>query len=166
MLFLPHGPTLGEIVFRVIPGVVQIFHIHLAVLADRTGHSCRRRSHSGICVHRTGMRVRVYRGGRRVWVHRVWVHRAAMMSPMSPGRSGRSGDCEDGKTNEDGFIHAQLLSTRKQRQWRILKTRHIWGRCIAEIAGRFDAGSTRKTRSPQDRSKSDRTISIHERWAH
>jgi hypothetical protein len=33
----------------------------------------------------------------------------ALFIPVSPGRSGRSGDCEEGETNEDGFVHAQLL---------------------------------------------------------
>jgi hypothetical protein len=65
----------------------------------------RKRSHCGVCVPRTGRRVWFHRGGRRVWFHRM-----ALFSPISPGKSGRSGDRENSETNENGVIHAQLLS--------------------------------------------------------
>ena len=104
-LLLPYGPSRGEILFRIIPGVGQIFHVRVVIFAAHTRPNCRGCTHSGICVRRTGIWVRVYRGGRCG----VRVDRPAMMSPMSPGRSGRSGESEDSKTNKDAFVHAQLL---------------------------------------------------------
>jgi hypothetical protein len=72
------GLTLCEFVFWIIAVTIEVFVIHFMVFAARKWHlwwSTRRScwSHCSVCVHRTG--------------RRVWFHRVALLSPISPGRS-------------------------------------------------------------------------------
>ena len=79
-------PFRVEIVLRIIPGVVQISDIRGVVAATHAARpDDRRRTHTGICIHRV-----------------------AMMSPMR-GQSGRSRESEDSKTDKNAFGHGQLL---------------------------------------------------------
>src|SRR5262249_6430202 len=87
---VPHGPTLGEIVLRIIPGLLQISHTHLLVAATgtarRNDRRRRGRTHTGICVHPL-----------------------ARMNPMLRGHSGRSSENWGGKTAKNDFAHGRRL---------------------------------------------------------
>lgn len=85
VLIGPDKPVL-VVVFRIVPGIVQISQIRSVVVAIHAPHpdSWGRTS-----------------SGRRRYLHHV------MMSPMS-GQGGRSGESEDSKTNNDASAHSQF----------------------------------------------------------
>src|SRR5215471_15020018 len=87
---VPHGSALGEIVLRIVAGLLQISHTHILVAASGTARRDdwrrRRRTHTGICVHPL-----------------------ARMNPMLRGHSGGTSKSEDSKTDKNAFGHSRHL---------------------------------------------------------